>query len=369
MRASQQWRFFCVVPPDHLQLALEEFQAKSSVLSEGPLEAKPLPGGFEIETSWEIGRGLVHVLKLPTRVLIRLKTFPARDFPKFFNTIRGLPWNQWLQHPTPELRVSAQRCRLMHTTRIEETFFNALSAAHVRSPFSTRYQTEGLAPDLLIIRGEDDQWTVSLDLAGDALYKRGDFTVKGAAPLRETHAAAVLWYLFKDHQGAPIQLVDPMCGAGTLLREALSFFNPTMQQFAYLTSPVNRGVHPWKPRCEQGPWPIERALGLDINQELLGQLKGNDKLSFAHHDLFERAIVPQGTCWIVCNPPYGERLAVGELNLFTEKLGAALSLYSPQRAALIVPRSFPVIRLKGLEQRARHPFSNGGIPVEARVFH
>ena len=371
MRASQLWRFFCVVPPGHEAAALEEFQAKSSMLSSYPLTATAINGGLELETSCEIGRGLVHVLKIPTRVLIRLKTFPARDFPKMYNALRDLPWNQWLQHPTPTLRVSAHQCRLIHTGRVEEAFHEALKAAHQRQPFSTRYETEKLAPDLLLIRGDNDQWTISLDLAGDALYKRGEFAGKGEAPIRETHAAAVLWHLFKDYQGPAVMLVDPMCGSGTLLREAVNFFQPTQNAFAYLTSPVNKGVAPWKTKSTMNSWPIEAALGFDINSELVNKLKGEEKLKFATHDVLQNPTIPTAgaPCWLISNPPYGDRLAVAQgLKVFAEKLSHSLSLYHPARAAFIVPQTFPSITLAGLKLYQAYPFSNGGIAVEARVF-
>lgn len=370
MRASQLWQFFCVVSPGHETVALEEFQAKAAYLGLESVTPVSIDGGFEIEAPWELGRGLVHILKIPTRVVVRLKKISARDFPKLFNSLTALPWTTWLQHPTPQIRITAHQCRLMHTGRIEETFYEALKKAHTKQPFSTRYQSENLPQDLLILRGENDQWTLSLDIAGEPLYKRGHSLIKGEAPIRETHAAAVLWELFRNYDGTPITLVDPMCGSGTIVREAIDFFSPSIRNFHYLTSPLNKGVLPWRPKGKLTNWPIRKAIGLDIDSTLINKLKSDGDLHFEVHDFINRPMIPKETpLWIVSNPPYGQRLGIEEkLSDFAHKLSLSLGLYAPSRVALIVPRSFPSIKVRGLKVRGQFNFSNGGIPVEARVF-
>ena len=59
--------------------------------------------------------------------------------------------------------------------------------------------------------------TLSLDAAGAPLYKRGWRARVGAAPLRETLAAAMLAFAGWDGERP---FLDPMCGSGTLAIEA-----------------------------------------------------------------------------------------------------------------------------------------------------
>src|SRR5690606_35138638 len=63
--------------------------------------------------------------------------------------------------------------------------------------------------------------SVFIDLAGEALHRRGWRGPQVAAPLKETLACAVVlrggWAEISARGGA---LVDPMCGSGTLLIEA-----------------------------------------------------------------------------------------------------------------------------------------------------
>src|SRR5690606_19937772 len=59
--------------------------------------------------------------------------------------------------------------------------------------------------------------TVSIDSAGDALFKRGYRKEQGEAPINEVLAAGMLQLAGWDGKG---NFLDPMCGSGTLLIEA-----------------------------------------------------------------------------------------------------------------------------------------------------
>ncbi len=69
----------------------------------------------------------------------------------------------------------------------------------------------------LLVRGVDDRFTFSADASGERLHRRGARVETGAAPLRETLAAGLL-ALAGWRPGTA--LVDPMCGAGTIVIEA-----------------------------------------------------------------------------------------------------------------------------------------------------
>jgi putative N6-adenine-specific DNA methylase len=64
---------------------------------------------------------------------------------------------------------------------------------------------------------EKDTVSVLLDLSGEPLFKRGYRTEGGAAPLRETTAASLL---FLANWRRKYPLYDPFCGSGTIAIEA-----------------------------------------------------------------------------------------------------------------------------------------------------
>lgn len=368
MRASEVWTFFCVVTPGLEAQALAEYEAKRPVL--GALaSARALAGGFEVDLPWETGRGLTRVLKIPTRVIVRLAQVKARDFPTLFQKTRDLAWGRWLAHPTPLWKVSAHQCRLIHTGRVEETLREALAAHVARQPFSTRWQKEKLAAENLRVRGVDDVWTFSLDVTGEALFKRGEYHTDAEAPVRETLAAAVLQHLFTG-QIAPVHLWDPMCGSGTLLREARDYGEVSVRTDAWETSALNLGVAPWKPKANGVGFPVATLTGHDSDAGLATRWPTLKDITLARHDFFQDPAPPIGRpLWVVSNPPYGERLPLaGGVSAFACRMGAQLGTFSPERVCLIVPDRWPRIDIAGLTPREALPFSNGGLAVEARLW-
>lgn len=369
MRASQEWTFFCVVTPGLVDLALAEWEEKKHALGVTDQSVRVSSAGLEVTLPWSLGVGLVHVLKIPTRVLVRLTTLTARDFPKLHAKAQKLPWTTWLAHPEPRWKVSAHQCRLMHTGRLEETLAAALQRSLTHQPLSLRWQKESIAPETLYVRGVDDEWTISLDVTGDALYKRGAQLIRGEAPLRETLAQACLRYLFDPPPAEAVTLWDPLCGSGTFLFEALSAHRPTERAFSYTHSALNLGVAPWKAKASVPALPVRAALGSDIDRELIEKLTPVPGLAFECQDFLANQRAPGAPLWIISNPPYGERLKLAEgIGAFADKLTRALSATGAERILLLVPASWPELRVQGQRCRRILSFSNGGLAVEARVW-
>ena len=79
-------------------------------------------------------------------------------------------------------------------------------------------------PDFAIfVTVNDKQAEIYLDLSGTSLHRRGYRVAMTEAPLKENLAAALL-YSINFHQTRYDSIVDPMCGSGTLLIEALLMF-------------------------------------------------------------------------------------------------------------------------------------------------
>lgn len=76
-------------------------------------------------------------------------------------------------------------------------------------------------PDIHIFAAANHKFAeLFLDLSGTSLHRRGYRVVNTTAPLKENLAAALL-YESNWHTGIHDALVDPMCGSGTLIVEAL----------------------------------------------------------------------------------------------------------------------------------------------------
>lgn len=359
-RAAVEWTFFCITPLGLEELARQELVGKLAQLGRDTLEVKVLKGGFEVALPWEQGRALVHLLKIPTRVLVRLTEFKARDFAKAFNKLKTLPWTQWISHPNPEFEVSASECRLIQTTRMREVCEEAIKAALKATPLSLRYQKENIPPETIYLRGVHDEWTLSLDLCGEALYKRGTSVIKDLAPMRENLAAAALFAL---HQRLPQphHLWDPMCGSGTFVFEAQNFQCPTQRTFSYQQSILNLGVAPWKAKAPEGEALFLSARGSDLKQDLIEKLGA----PFVAQDFFTSTPPTHTPCVVVTNPPYGERIKLPvSVEVFQKNLLATLSRLGIERALIVRPLSWRPFNTQIYSTTSLFQVSNGGIDVE-----
>ena len=299
-----QYRLFLIIPPGLEDLALEELDSKCPVS-----DVTRLKGGLELTADMDWIVKAHCLLKIPTRILMRIKEFKVRDFPKLHQKFSSFKWNEVLSHPEPEFEISCSKSRLMHTGRIEETIRKALSEALIRRPLSLDWQKKNYSPQTFYVRIVDDNLTLSLDLTGEALYKRGYQKIKGEAPIRENFAAAMLMELFRDLE-KDVTLVDPMCGSATFLTEALNFNNPLhFRKFAFEEAPFFKGKMVRLPLVTK-KFPVNKVIGFDLNEVLLKKVREESDLDLRVQDSVAAPIKLADPFVMICNPPYGERIKI-----------------------------------------------------------
>src|SRR5580698_5210532 len=208
-------RWFAVVAPGLEEVAARELRALSG-RAEAPIsDLRVETGGLEWSAPPIDGYRANLWLRLPTRVLARVGTVEAREFGKLRRRAAGLGWAAFIAPGAAfELRASASRSRLYHTGAIVETaalaIGDAVKGAHVAADDES-------AEVSILVRGAEDRFTFSVDASGERLHRRGARVEVGVAPLRETLAAGLLALAGWDPS---TPLVDPMCGAGTIVIEA-----------------------------------------------------------------------------------------------------------------------------------------------------
>lgn len=299
-----EYRIFLIIPPGLEELALTELQEKCP-----SDKVTLLKGGIELQADLEWIVRAHTILKLPTRMLMRLEEFKVRDFPKLHQKFLNLKWNTFLSHPNPEFEISASRSRLMHTGRIEETVKKALGEALIRQPLNKDWEKKNYPPQTFYIRLVDDVLTLSIDLTGEPLYKRGLQVIKGEAPIRENLASSFLYELTQGLE-KPYLLVDPMCGSGTFLTEAMNFHRPLHKRpFAFETFPFFKGKLV-RLGDESKALPIKDVMGFDLNEELITKVNIASKLNIQVLDSIKEELPVNEDFIMICNPPYGERIKI-----------------------------------------------------------
>ena len=368
MSRSQRYDAFVVATPGLEQLVLTE------VVALGVHPAKAVRGGIECGVTLPQLWAMNLRLRVATRVVVRVTRFRADGFDSLASGLARVDWSAWLPEGPIDVRASCDRSSaLYHSTAVAERVVAAIG----------RPAADGAQS--LLVRVLDDVVTVSIDASGPSLHQRGWRGPAGRAPLRETLAAALVMSSGWDRR-SPI--IDPFCGSGTVLVEA-----------AMLARRMAPGRHRsfaferW-PSFDAAGW--QRLLdGADSDVvERCPPLIGSDRdrgavdaalANIATAGLADRIEVSQRAVsdvvtpkvdgrrgWVMCNPPYGERLGRAgagprELVPLFDRFGAVLAQhFAGWQVAMLVPDDVPV----GHTRLSFEPVlrtSNGGIPVAVKV--
>jgi putative N6-adenine-specific DNA methylase len=316
--------------------------------------------------------------RLPFRVLQTVAAFPCQSEADLYDGIYAIDWQRFLT-PDQTLAVTATG----KTRQLNHSHFTALQVKNAvvdqqRQQYRRRSSVDVGEPDVRInVHLAKNQATVSLDSSGHSLHRRGYRTAMGAAPLKESLAAAII----RLSGWQPTQpFLDPLCGSGTLPLEAsLVALNRAPGLYC-----DRMGFETW-PDFDQPLWEQLQAeavqaqgdhlpapiQGCDRDLAVIKQARSNAKqcgverqVQFSQQAL-EAVTAPASAGILVCNPPYGERLGKGEdLSGFYKLLGDVLKQRFQGWTAFVLSGNKQLARAIGLKSSQRWPLNNGNLPCQ-----
>jgi 23S rRNA (guanine2445-N2)-methyltransferase / 23S rRNA (guanine2069-N7)-methyltransferase len=160
--------------------------------------------------------------RIANRVFLELGRFEVSDAEGFYAAARGIDWTAHLAPgATLACDFSGRHPAITHT------HFGALKLkdAIVDCMREVTGSRPDVAPERPSVRvhahANGNNITVSLDLSGESLHRRGYRGAAGEAPLKENVAAGMLMRSgWAEMAALGAQFLDPMCGSGTLVIEA-----------------------------------------------------------------------------------------------------------------------------------------------------
>lgn len=199
----------------------------------------------------------------------------------------------------------------------------AAKVALTKSANAAWKQTDDPTAPLLLLRARGGRVTLSIDCAGEPLYRRGYRQEISRAPLRETLAAGILGLARYDGEEP---LFDPMCGSGTFLIEGAwiaSRRSPGLQRsFAFERWPrfdarAFAALKDSLVEAERKTTPP--IVGTDLNAGSLGVARRNarragvlERLRLERADATKLSPPPfERPGLVVANLPYGKRVGEG----------------------------------------------------------
>jgi len=300
---------------------LEGFQAQ---------DVRQVRGGVRFCGTLETAYRVCLWSRLAGRVLLPMVEAPVTDSESLYQAVAAFAWEEHF-----DVSCSfAVDCNLASSQLTHSRY----AALKTKDAVVDRFRDHcGARPDIAVQQPDwrlnvwiyKDQLTLSLDLSGDSLHRRGYRTQGGTAPLKEHLAAALLLragWPDKAAQGAP--LIDPMCGSGTLVLEAALMAGdcaPGLRRdYMGFLHWQQHDAELWHrlrdealQRREQGLLTMPRLVGYDQDPAAIKNAWANaanaglqDKVHFERRELasFGDEPVADKPGLIITNPPYGERL-------------------------------------------------------------
>jgi putative N6-adenine-specific DNA methylase len=370
LSSSLSESFFATCPRGLEKLLLGEVESLQG------REAAVVPGGVSFSGDWRTCYAVNLWSRIASRVLWKVSQFDHRDEKDLYEAARALDWQKYFPvDRTLRVNVTASKSPLKSlefaTLRIKDAVCDRF-----RDELGRRPDVDRARPDVRIHAFfEGARATLYLDTSGEPLFKRGWRGEAGEAPLRENLAAGIVM-LSGWQSGEP--LLDPMCGAGTLLVEAAAMargrapgakrgfgFEKLGVFDAKLWQRVKEEIRPAPPQLE--------LYGSDDDPKAIAAARRNLAeagverwVKLERCDVLERrAPGPSGV--LIANPPYGERMgSAEELARFYPQLGDALKKNFAGWRCYLFTADLRLPKLIRLQPSARTPLWNGAL--ECRLY-
>ncbi len=316
-----------------------------------------------------------YLSRLLSRVLAPLHSFSCRDRDDLYRAGRSVEWHRIF----PVDSTFAVFANVSGNDEIRHSKFAALClkdavADFFRAKSGKRPDVDPLRPDVsLNLHIQQQTGTISLDVSGGAMHRRGYRAGSVKAPMRETLAAAAIAFSEWDGQSS---LYDPMCGSGTILCEAVMKVcripaGYLRKKFGFQFLP-DFDARLWeKIKREEdgkiGKLPSGLVAGSDRDRAAveaaranLRRLPGGEAVKVAQTDF--RRIDSLNNTTIICNPPYGIRLRSEKgLGPFYKDFGDFLKQRCTGSSAFVYFGDREMIKRIGLKPSWKKVMKNAGL--------
>ncbi len=260
-------------------------------------------------------------LRSAERILLKAGSFHAESFEELFQGTKSLPWEEYIPKDGRfwVAKAASVKSKLFSPSDIQSIMKKAM-VERLKEVYHVNWFPEDGADYPVRVFLLKDQVTVGLDTTGESLHKRGYRKLTVKAPIAENLAAALI--MLTPWNGGRI-LVDPFCGGGTIPIEAAMMaagIAPGMNRnflAGEWTGVVGKEV--WQDALEEAKDLVNLSVktdiqGYDIDDHMVeiarenARLAGVDKLIHFQRRGVEQLSHSKKYGFLICNPPYGERL-------------------------------------------------------------
>lgn len=348
--------------------------AERELAALGATQVNPVYRGVYFTASPEALYRIVYQTRLCTRVLAPLLHFDCHSTKYLYKTALTIPWVELFDREQTFVITATVSDSLITHSQYASLCLKDAIVDQFQEKFGERPNVDKRNPDLVFnLHIHKNTAVISLDVSGGSLHRRGYRQETVEAPMQESLAAAILDLTQWDGER---QLIDPMCGSGTLLCEALMRYCRIpaaylRESFGFMRMPDFEPETWQRVKNEADSQIRDLPEGLITGSDAgklavraarinLGQLP-HGKEVVVRPSRFQE-LEPISNAVIVSNPPYGVRLgAQEEAAALVGELGSFLKHKCTGSTAYLYFGDRELVKKIGLKPAWKKPLSNGGL--------
>lgn len=360
---------------------LEDLLA-GEIKEQGGRKIKIIKRGVTFEGDDEVLYRCILSLRTVLRLLIPVMKFKAHTEKDLYFKVKKQPWEEYLElDQTFAIDCVANSEVFNHSKFAALRVKDAICDRFRERNDDKRPSVDVRNPDLpLNVHINNLDVTILLDVAGRSLHQRGYRRKDHQAPLNEALAAGILMLSGWDKK---TDLLDPMCGSGTILVEAALMAQNIAPR---LNTPRPFAIEGWDIFDAQLWKKVKRDLkadmepssvkikGFDISQKVVYMAEFSakdamvdDVVSVEQGDFFNKENNWESG-FIITNPPYGERLQEEDIIGFYKSIGDALKQNYHGFKAWILSSNFTALKQVGLKPSKKIPLKNAALDVKLQCY-
>ena len=349
------------------------------------------PEGVYFTASLELGYKVALWTRLATRIMLKLGEGEAQNKDQLFKTASSI---NWLEQFNSDTTFAIDF--VGYSEEIRNSQFGGLT---IKDAIVDQFRDQGFerpnvdkkSPQISFqARLLKDNVSIYLDFSGRGLFQRGYREHSGAAPLKENLAAAlILRSGWLNDTNKP--LVDPMCGSGTILIEAVAMATKQAPSIKRVTwgfdawlkhdedlwqTQLNQATDSSALSLEQANISSLKVFGIDVDSRVLATAQQNARnaklqrfieFKCQNTNYINNIYGSVGT--ILFNPPYGER--IGELPELVENFvlfGQKLKAQFLHWRVAILTANIELLAMLKLSSFKRNKFKNGPLDCQLALY-
>ncbi len=306
-------------------------------------------------------------------ILVSQFSFDFYSQEEFYSKILNYNWDPHFEFDTTfsvEATISGDIFTNSHYTAL---LCKDAIVDYFRKKYNQRPTVDRFEPHLKIsVYVRNNECSILFDSSGESLFKRGYRVANGEAPIKEVLAAGIIGLAGWSGES---NFYDPMCGSGTFAIEAAMIASKIPAGYYR----ENFGFMKWS-NFDENLWEhvkteadsniVEMDIEIfasDIDLKMTKFTYRNAQKAKLHKDItitqssFEDFPFPKDGGIIVFNPPYGERLAISDIQNNYKMIGDTLKKNCANYEVWMIGGSSDVHKFVGLKPSKKITLYNGSI--------